>query len=119
MSKLTPKTKSALRVRRHVRIRGTVRGTEERPRLAVYRSNKYVYAQVINDDTGTTLAAATTRGGKKKMPLMEQAKTVGMEIAKAAKAKGVTQVVFDRGGFGYKGRIAALADAAREGGLKF
>ncbi len=118
MSKLTPKTKSALRTRRHVRIRGRVKGTAERPRLAVFRSNKFVYAQVINDEAGVTLAAATALGGKK-MPMMEQAKAVGVAIAKAASAKGVTAVVFDRGGFTYAGRIAALADAAREGGLKF
>ena len=118
MSKLTPKTKAGLRIRRHRRIRGSVRGTEERPRLAVFRSNKYVYAQVINDDTGTTLAAASGLGGKK-VSQMEQAKLVGTSIAKAASAKGVTKVVFDRGGFTYGGRIKALADAAREGGLQF
>lgn len=118
MSKLTPKTKAALRARRHRRVRGTVVGTEERPRLAVFRSNKYVYAQVINDTTGVTLAAATGRGGKK-LSQLEQAKLVGASVAKAAQAKGVTKVVFDRGGFTYGGRIKALADAAREAGLQF
>lgn len=118
MSKLTPKTKAGLRARRHRRVRGRVAGTDERPRLTVFRSNKYVYAQVINDDKGVTLAAASTLGGKK-MSQMEQAKMVGVAIAKAAVAKGVTKVVFDRGGFTYGGRIKALADAAREGGLQF
>ncbi len=118
MSKLTPKTKAGLRARRHRRVRGTVVGTEERPRLVVFRSNKYVYAQVINDDQGVTLAAATGRGGKK-LSQLEQAKVVGAAVAKAAQAKGVTKVVFDRGGFTYGGRIKALADAAREAGLQF
>ena len=118
MSKLTPKTKAGLRARRHRRVRGTVHGTDARPRLVVFRSNKYVYAQVINDDMGVTLAAASALGGKK-MSQMEQAKLVGVAIAKAAVEKGVTQVVFDRGGFTYGGRIKALADAARQGGLQF
>ena len=118
MSKLTPKTKTALRTRRHVRVRGRVTGTTERPRLAVFRSNKYMYAQVIDDTAGTTLAAASTLKGKK-MSQMEQAKVVGVAIAKAAVAKGITKVVFDRGGFSYTGRVAALAAAAREGGLIF
>ncbi len=119
MSKLTPKTKAALRARRHRRVRGTVVGTEERPRLVVFRSNKYVYAQVIDDTKGKTLAAAAALGEKKKMSQMEQAKLVGAAVAKAAVAKGVTKVVFDRGGFTYGGRIAALADAARAAGLQF
>ena len=118
MSKLTPKTKAGLRTRRHARVRGRVHGTEERPRLAVFRSNKYIYAQVINDEQGVTVAAASTLGGKK-MSQMEQAKLVGTAVAKAAQAKGVTKVVFDRGGFSYGGRIAALANAAREAGLQF
>lgn len=119
MSKLTPKTKTALRTRRHVRIRARVRGTADRPRLTVFKSNKYVYAQVIDDEAGKTLAAASTLASGKKMSQMEQAKAVGVAVAKAAKAKGIDKVVFDRGGFSYAGRIAALADAAREGGLKF
>lgn len=118
MSKLTPTSKTALRTRRHTRVRGRVHGTESRPRLAVFRSNRYIYAQVIDDTRGVTIASASTLGGKK-MSQMEQAKAVGAEIAKAAKAKGVTAVVFDRGGFQYAGRIAALADAARAGGLTF
>jgi large subunit ribosomal protein L18 len=118
MSKLTPTTKSAQRTRRHRRVRGRVGGTEERPRLAVFRSNKYIYAQVIDDTKGVTLAAATTLGDKK-MSQMEQAKKVGTLVAQAAQAKGITKVVFDRGGFKYAGRVAALASAAREAGLQF
>ncbi len=117
MSRLTPKTKSELRVRRHKRIRGRVAGTESAPRLAVFRSNKYIYAQLINDDSATTIAAATSKGMKGGMT--EGAKAVGVKIAKDATAKGVSKVVFDRGGFKYIGVIKALADAAREGGLKF
>lgn len=119
MSKLTPKTKTALRTRRHARIRGRVSGTPEMPRLAVFRSNKFVYAQIIDDTKGVTLAAASVIKGGKKLSLMEQAKVVGTEIAKSAQAKGIKKVVFDRGGFTYAGRIAALANAAREGGLTF
>lgn len=85
--------------------------------MAVFRSNRYVYAQVIDDTKGVTIAAASARGGK--LSQMEQAKKVGADIAKAAAAKGVTKVVFDRAGFVYTGRIAALADAARNGGLSF
>jgi large subunit ribosomal protein L18 len=84
----------------------------------VFRSNKYVYAQVIDDSKAITLAAASALGGKK-MSQMEQAKLVGAAVAKAAVAKGVTKVVFDRGGFTYGGRVAALADAARAAGLQF
>jgi large subunit ribosomal protein L18 len=85
----------------------------------VFRSNKYVYAQLIDDDAGVTLAAATGRGGKKDLSQMEQARAVGATIGKAALAKGITKVVFDRGGFQYAGRVAALATSAREAGLIF
>ncbi len=118
MSKLTPKTKTALRIRRHARIRARVRGTEERPRLVVFRSNKYVYAQVVDDARGVTLASATAKGGKT-MSQLEQAKVVGTAVAKAALAKNIKKVVFDRGGFSYAGRVAALANAARAAGLSF
>ena len=87
--------------------------------MAVFRSNRYVYAQLIDDEKGITLAAATTLGAKKKMPLLAQATEVGTTIAANAVKKGITKVVFDRGGFQYAGRVAALADAARSGGLKF
>ncbi len=97
------------RISRHNRIRAKVSGTAERPRLCIYKSNRYLEAQVIDDTKGTTLAAVK----------MDDAKKAGAEIAKQAKAKGVSAVVFDRGGFRYTGAIATLADAAREGGLKF
>jgi large subunit ribosomal protein L18 len=118
MSKLTPKTKSELRARRHRRIRSRVRGTAERPRLAIFLSNKFVYAQLINDEKGLTLASASSKDVKGK-PMTEDAKAVGERIAKAAVGKGVTKVVFDRGGFTYSARVRALADAARAGGLQF
>ena len=118
MSKLTPKTKNALRERRHRRIRGRISGTAERPRLAIFRSNKYVYAQVINDEKGVTLASASSKDIKGKA-MIEDAKIVGERVAKAAVEKGVRKVVFDRGGFTYSARIKALADAARAGGLEF
>jgi large subunit ribosomal protein L18 len=119
MSKRTPQSASGLRDRRHRRIRARVKGTADRPRLAVYRSNAYVYAQIIDDERGVTLVSATNRGAKKKLTLMEAARDIGTSIAKAASEKGISKVVFDRGGFNYGGRIAALADAARNGGLKF
>lgn len=118
MSKLTPKTQSALRARRHRRIRGKVKGTDVRPRLAIFRSNKYFYAQVINDDKGVTIASASSMDVKGKS-MMEDAKIVGERVAAAALAKGVKAVVFDRGGFTYTGRVRALAEAARAGGLEF
>lgn len=118
MSKLTPTSKSALRARRHRRIRAKVKGTLERPRLTIFRSNKYLYAQLIDDDQKVTLASASSLDVKGKS-MMEDAKIVGERIATAAKAKGITQVVFDRGGFTFTGRVRALAEAAREGGLTF
>jgi large subunit ribosomal protein L18 len=118
MSKLTPRTKNELRERRHRRIRAKINGTEKAPRLAVFRSNRYITAQLINDDAGVTLASATSKGVKAK-GMMAGAEAVGKAIAEAAKAKGVTKVVFDRGGFTYAGVIRTLADAARAGGLAF
>lgn len=97
------------RIRRHNRIRAKVQGTALRPRLAVYKSNRYLEVQVIDDSKGHTLASVK----------LDDAKKAGAEIAKKAKAAGVEAVVFDRGGFRYTGAIATLADAAREGGLKF
>lgn len=116
------KTARAARQRRHERVRKTVEGTPARPRLAVYRSLTHIYAQVIDDERGVTLAAASdldkmlkdAKGNKS-----ERAKAVGSAIAEKAAAAGVTQVVFDRGGNKYHGRVKALAEAAREGGLKF
>jgi large subunit ribosomal protein L18 len=113
-----------LRLRRHSRLRKKVRGTNERPRLSVFRSSAHIYAQLINDVQGVTLAAASSRekaladtlAGKTKS---EDAQVVGKLIAERALAAGVTTVVFDRGGFKYHGRVKALADAAREAGLNF
>ena len=115
-------TSRAARQRRHERVRKTVAGTLQRPRLAVYRSLTHIYAQVIDDEQGRTLAAASdvekelrdVQGNKS-----ERAKAVGVALAQKAKAAGVTAVVFDRGGNRYHGRVKALADAAREGGLQF
>jgi large subunit ribosomal protein L18 len=110
--------KQSKRVVRHNRIRAKVSGTAERPRLAVFRSNRFVYAQLIDDVAGRTLAAVDTRK-QKGATLSERATAVGTAIAETAKKAGLTEVVFDRGGFRYQGTIAALADAARAGGLKF
>ncbi len=106
------------RSRRHTRIRAKVHGTKEYPRLAVFRSNRFIYAQLINDDTGMTLAAADSRNAKG-TSARERAAEVGKTIAEVAKGKKIKKVVFDRGGFQYQGVIAALADGAREGGLSF
>ena len=110
--------KGQRRLKIKFRIRKNVNGTAERPRLSVFRSNKQIYAQVINDLTGTTLASASSVG-LEKMPKIEQAKKVGALVAEKAKAAGVEKVVFDRNGYLYHGRVQALADAAREGGLNF
>lgn len=112
------------RQRRHTRVRKHITGTAERPRLSVYRSLGHIYAQVINDETGSTLVAASTvdkvgrtmAAGK---PKIEQAKVVGQLVAERALQAGIEQVVFDRGGFIYRGRVKALADASREAGLQF
>ncbi len=111
-------------MRRHLRVRGRVSGTVERPRLAVFRSAVHIYAQVIDDSAGRTLAAASDvepalREAAKGKPKTERAKLVGRLVAERAQADGVRKVVFDRGGFQYHGRVRALADAAREGGLEF
>ena len=114
-------TKESRRLKIRRRIRGKISGTAQRPRLSVYRSNAEVYAQLIDDLNGVTLAAASTRdksfsrtGAKS-----EQAKAVGTAIAKLAAEKGISDVVFDRGGYLYHGRVKSLAEGAREGGLKF
>ena len=106
------------RIKIKFRIRKKVVGTAERPRLSVFRSNKQIYAQVINDLTGTTLASASSLG-LEKMPKQEQATKVGELIAQKAKAAGVEAVVFDRNGYLYHGRVKQLAEGARNGGLKF
>ena len=113
-------SKNAVRVRKHARVRAKISGTSSCPRLVVFRSNKHIEAQIIDDVKGVTLASASSvqlklsNGGN-----VEGAKVVGAKIAEVAKAKKISKVVFDRGGYLYHGRVAALADAAREGGLKF
>lgn len=109
------------RQRRHRRVRKQVRGTAARPRLAVFKSNRYIYAQVIDDDTGYTIVSASSResGTSAQSLTVETAATVGELIAARASDAGVTEVVFDRGGFPFHGRVKALADAARKAGLKF
>jgi large subunit ribosomal protein L18 len=116
--------KAELRKRRHYRVRKKVVGTAARPRLAIFRSNSHITAQVIDDSTGRTIAAAATvekdlKADSTGTGNKSAAATVGRLVAERAKAAGVTQVVFDRGGFLYHGRVAALADAAREAGLEF
>lgn len=118
------KTRKEERARRHARVRAKVAGTPARPRLNVFRSLAHIYAQVIDDETGTTLVSASSldaelraeMDGKKKG---EQAKLVGQAVATRAQAKGIKAVVFDRGGYLYHGRVKALAEGAREGGLEF
>ena len=113
--------KNAQRLKRHLRVRGKISGTAERPRLAVYRSNANISAQIIDDTKGVTLVSASTfgqkfdgNGGNK-----EAAREIGKMIAEKAVAAGITEVVFDRGGYLYHGRVSELAEGAREGGLKF
>ena len=116
--------KNAQRMKRHTRVRGKISGTPERPRLNVYRSNANIYAQIIDDVNGVTLAAASSLDKELKAELAnggnkDAAKKVGEALAKRALEKGIEEVCFDRGGFLYHGRVAALAEGAREGGLKF
>jgi large subunit ribosomal protein L18 len=118
MNKTKTQKTTERRVRRHARIRSQVSGTAARPRLSVFRSSTAIYIQVIDDEKAVTIAAADSRKAKGKTPL-EKAKETGMEIAKALVAKKITEIVFDRGGFEYKGKVKAIAEGAREGGLKF
>lgn len=104
---------------RHARIRARVGGTSTRPRLAVYKSNRYLHAQIIDDTVGKTLISGSTKDVAAKDKKMSAAEKLGVELAKRAKAAGISQVVFDRGGFRYTGRVATLAEAARKGGLQF
>lgn len=121
--KLNPKVKA--RLRRKMRIRKRLRGTEQRPRLSVFRSARHIYAQIIDDERGHTLVSACSLHPEVKERLSEAqgkkgvAKVVGQLLAERAKAKGIEQVAFDRNGYKYHGRVKALADGAREGGLKF
>ena len=113
--------KKAMRLKRHVRVRGKISGTPERPRLNVFRSNANIYAQIIDDVNGVTLVSANTleKEFEGATGNCEAATKVGQIIAERAKAKGIEQVVFDRGGYIFHGRVAALAEGAREAGLKF
>ncbi len=117
MNKTALKTEK--RIRLHKKIRTRVEGTEARPRLAVFRSNKFMYAQLIDDTKAITLASASDIGLSDKMTKVERAKKVGTMLAENAKKAKISSVVFDRGGFSYAGRVQALADAAREAGLNF
>ncbi len=112
-------TKTTRRKQRHRRVRGRVSGTADRPRLSVYRSNQHMYAQLINDDAGETIAAASSLELDTDGSLQEKAEAVGEAIAERGQEEDVEEVVFDRGGYDYGGRVAALADAARDNGLDF
>jgi len=117
---MSVQTKQAIRLRRRRRVRAKVTGTAERPRIAVFRSNRGVSAQLIDDTAGRTLAAVNwTEGELRDLPKMDQARRVGALLAERAKAAGVESVVFDRGGYQYHGRVRAVAEGAREGGLAF
>ena len=113
--------KNAMRLKRHIRVRGKISGTPECPRLNVFRSNANIYAQIIDDVNGVTLVSANTleKDFEGATGNAEAAKKVGAILAERAKAKGIEEVVFDRGGYLYHGRVSELADGAREGGLKF
>lgn len=117
---INKESKNVVRVRKHARVRAKISGTSDCPRLVVFRSNKHIEAQVIDDTKGNTLVSVSSVSLKlDNGSNVEAAKVVGSELAKACKAKKISKVVFDRGGYLYHGRVAALADAAREGGLKF
>jgi large subunit ribosomal protein L18 len=121
---MAKKNRNEMRIRRHQRLRKNLAGTNERPRMCVYRSLNQIYAQVIDDNLGRTLISASTLDGEikakiKDMKKTDQAKLVGKSIAERSLAAGIKQVVFDRGGYKYHGRVKAVADAAREAGLEF
>ena len=121
---VSKESRSKIRENKHRRLRHHLAGTPQRPRLAVFRSNNHIYAQIIDDTVGNTLVAASTvekeiKASLEKTNNVEAAAAVGTAIAKKALEKGITQVVFDRGGFIYQGKVQALADAAREAGLQF
>ena len=116
---MATKSKAELRAARHRRLRKAVSGTTARPRLAVFRSLKHIYAQIIDDTAGHTLATASSRETEIANGNREGAKAVGAKLAERAKEKGISAVVFDRGGYMYHGRVQALADSAREAGLQF
>ena len=119
------KSRDTARLRRKARVRATIQGTQEKPRLCVFRSLRYTYAQLISDDDGKVLASASTKtleqsgGESKSLSSKDSAKALGMKLAELAKEKNVSKVVFDRNGYVYHGRVAAVAEGAREGGLEF
>jgi large subunit ribosomal protein L18 len=115
---MAEKSREQSRIRRHARVRQKVRGSAARPRLAVYRSLTQIYAQLIDDDAGKTLLAASSLGVKAKQKKSEQAKAVGASLGERAKQAGIGEVVFDRGGYRYHGRVKALADGVRAAGVK-
>jgi large subunit ribosomal protein L18 len=124
MKMVSKESRQEIRVKKHMRIRNRFSGTAERPRLAVFRSNNHMYAQIIDDTVGNTLVSASTLEKEIKAELektnnVDAAAYLGTVIAKRALEKGISEVVFDRGGFIYQGKIAALAEAAREAGLQF
>ena len=117
-------SRNVARLKRHLRIRSTLSGTAQKPRMCVFRSNKYIYVQIIDDTVGNTLAAASTKeknmiANLKSTSNIEAAEFLGKEIAKRALEKGIENVVFDRGGYAYHGKVKALAEEARSAGLKF
>lgn len=121
---MADKSRSAARIRRHARVRKQIAGSAQRPRLNIFRSLSEMYVQVIDDQAGHTLVSASTidselRAKMKGLNKTDQARLIGKTIAERAKSKGVKMVVFDRGGFRYTGRVKAVADGAREGGLEF
>ena len=118
---MSTKKKSLARLKIKRRVRGKVSGTPDRPRLSVFRSNKQIYAQIIDDSNGVTIASASSisKDAAKGLPKLEQAANVGKMIAESARNAGVEAVIFDRNGYLYHGRVKQLADSAREGGLKF
>lgn len=112
-------TRRQARERRHRRVRGKIAGTAERPRLVVFRSNRGIFAQLVDDETATTLAAASWKEVDRSGSKTDQAREVGRALAAAARERGIERCVFDRGGYLYHGRVKALAEGAREGGLQF
>lgn len=117
--KLKMKTKNDYRVRRHFRVRHKVRGTAERPRLCVFRSNRFVYLQMIDDDSGTTVVSGSTQeAGKNTAKTLDVCEALARKVAKEAKEKGIESAVFDRGGFRFGSRFKAIVEAARDEGLK-
>jgi large subunit ribosomal protein L18 len=117
---MTLKTAPSRRLKRRRRVRAKIRGTAERPRISVFRSNRGIFAQLIDDDSGRTLAAVTwTEADLRGLGAMDQARRAGVALAERAQAAGIARAVFDRGGYQYHGRVKALAEGAREGGLEF